>query len=49
MQETETRGKMQKYAHKLTNTYYVNTRQGRIPKKYTGRKAIHNYHTQIKT
>jgi hypothetical protein len=31
MQETETRRKAKTYAHKPTNTYYVNTRQGRNP------------------
>jgi hypothetical protein len=34
--------------HKPTNTVYINTRQGRTAKKYTGRRATHNYCTQIK-
>jgi hypothetical protein len=30
------------------NTHYISTRQGRAPKKYTTRRATHNYYTQIK-
>jgi hypothetical protein len=48
-QETETRRKTQSHAHKPTNTYYINIRQGRTPENYTGRRATHNHYTQIKT
>jgi hypothetical protein len=29
-------------------THYIITKQGRAPKKYTGRRATHKYCTQIK-
>jgi hypothetical protein len=39
---------MKSHTHKPTNTHYVHTRQGRTPKKYTGRRATQNYYAQIK-
>jgi hypothetical protein len=41
--------KTQPHAHKSTNTYYKNTRQGITPKKYTDTRATHNHYIQTKT
>jgi hypothetical protein len=40
----------QSHAYKPKNTYYINTRPGRKPKKYIDRRdpTTHNYYTQAK-
>jgi hypothetical protein len=48
IQEKEARRETHSHIYKPANTYYINTRQGKPPEKYTCRRATHNYYTQIK-
>jgi hypothetical protein len=45
---TRNRNKGKKRAHKPTNIYYTNMKQGRSLEKYTVRRDIHNHYIHIK-